>query len=191
MATNPLHRPNWRGRSNVDALTIAALEHAEALAGHQFTVTQGSYQSTVVASAGTHDKGGVVDLAWCGHDACVGHLRRAGFWAWHRTPAQGKWKDHIHAVVKGHPNLAPAAARQVTAGEKGRNGLASTGPDDGPKVSVPTPTLPWPKTTRGKHVDDAIAATAKSARIAKKRGQTKRYRTLKTALGALRSLPKK
>lgn len=143
--TDPrLVRPSWRGRTNVDALTIAVIEAAEKKAGHQFVVTQGSYQSGVAASAGTHDRGGAVDLRWCGHDSCVRALREAGAWAWHRTPAQGPWGHHIHFVVKGHPNLAPSAARQVVSGEAGRNGLANNGPDDGPRVKVPTPKLPDP-----------------------------------------------
>jgi GH25 family lysozyme M1 (1,4-beta-N-acetylmuramidase) len=144
--TDPrLERPQWRGRTNVDALTIACIERAEQLAGRQFVITQGSYQSSVAASAGTHDRGGVVDVRWTGRDSDVRDLRRAGMAAWHRTPAQGPWPDHIHAVVIGHPDLAPAAARQITAYFNGRNGLANNGPDDGPRLDpIPRPVWPWP-----------------------------------------------
>ncbi len=142
MSDPRLARPLWRGRTNVDALTIAALERAEKIGGHQFTVTQGSYQSTVAQSAGTHDRGGAVDLSWCGHDRCIKALRQAGFAAWHRNPSQGNWPHHIHAVVVDHPDLAPSAARQVTAYRAGRNGLANNGPDDGPRLN-PIPVHVW------------------------------------------------
>lgn len=153
--TDPkLARPAWRGRTNVDALTIACIEHAEELVesfapdvAHEFVVTQGSYQNGrgEVNSAGTHDLGGVVDLRWCGHVGCVQALRMAGMAAWHRTPAQGPWVDHIHAVVIGHPRLADSAARQVTAYLTGRDGLKANGPDDGPRLDrIAEPVWPWP-----------------------------------------------
>ena len=146
--TDPrLVRPQWRGRGNVDALTIACIEHAEHIGGHQFVVTQGSYQGGHgdINSAATHDGGGVVDLRWCGHVGCIRALRRAGMAAWHRTPAQGPWPDHIHAVVIGHPRLAPSAARQVVAYIEGRNGLAASGPDDGPRLpQIARPVWPYP-----------------------------------------------
>jgi hypothetical protein len=132
----------------VDALTIACIEHAETLNTHQLDVTQGSYQggNGDPNSAGTHDLGGVVDFAWCGHDACVRALREAGMAAWHRSPAQGPWPDHIHAVVLDHPALAPSAAAQVIAYLSGRNGLATNSPDDGPRISpIPRPVWPWPQ----------------------------------------------
>lgn len=144
--TDPrLARPLWRARTNVDAITIAAIEHAERIGLHPFLVTQGSYQAGAgdPNSAGTHDLGGVVDLRWCGHWSCLDALRRAGLAAWHRTPAQGPWPDHIHAVVIGHPLLAEDAADQVAAYLAGRNGLANNGPDDGPRLS-PIPRPVWP-----------------------------------------------
>lgn len=155
MPTDPkLVCPPWRGRSNVDALTIACIERAEAIArqadpqvAHPFVVTQGSYQAGRgdENSAGTHDLGGVVDLKWCGHNICVRALRLAGMAAWHRTPAQGPWVDHIHAVVVGHPRLALSAEKQVNAYLTRRNGLRSNGEDDGPWLSpIPEPVWPWP-----------------------------------------------
>ena len=133
--TDPLARPLWRGRTNVDAITAAAIEKAEEIGGHEFVVTQGSYQNSVSASAGTHDGGGAVDLRWCGHASCVLALRKAGFAAWHRNPSQGPWPDHTHAVLVDHPKLAPSAARQVDSYRAGRNGLANNGADDGPRIN--------------------------------------------------------
>jgi hypothetical protein len=142
-----LARPLWRGRTNVDALTIACIEHAEALGHHAFEVTQGSYQAGAgdPNSAGTHDLGGVVDLRWCGHNTCVLHLRQAGMAAWHRTPDQGPWAHHIHAVVLGHPLVSAAARAQRIDYFAGRNGLANHAADDGPRLNpIPLPIWPWP-----------------------------------------------
>lgn len=158
--TDALARPYWRGRTNVDAMTIAALEYAESIAGHEFVVTQGSYQSTVAASAGTHDGGGAVDLRWTGDGSDVLALRKAGFAAWHRWPAQGPWPDHVHAVLIGHPALAPSAARQVESYRAGRNGLASNAADDGPRLN-PIPTFAWPP----KEIDDMADYAAQLDRI--------------------------
>lgn len=142
---DPLARPLWRGRTNVDAITIAAIEAAEEIGGHEFVVTQGSYQggSGDPLSAGTHDLGGVIDLRWCGHNSCILALRKVGFFAWHRTPAQGPWPDHVHAGLLGHPHMALAAIRQGDAYRAGRNGLDNNGPDDGPRIN-PIPMFTWP-----------------------------------------------
>jgi hypothetical protein len=143
--TDPrLARPSWRGRTNVDALTIAALELAESYAGKTFVVTQGSYQGGGgdLNSAGTHDGGGVLDLRWTGDSDDIGALRRAGFAAWLRTPSQGPWPYHFHIVLGGHPKLAPAAARQWDSYVIGRNGLKDNGLDDGPRLN-PIPRFEW------------------------------------------------
>ena len=157
---NALTRPAWRGRTNVDLMTITAIEQAERLAGFQFEVTQGSYQGGAgdSRSAGTHDAGGVVDLRTRDLTAdqkrrMVRSLRRVGFAAWLRTPAQG-FTEHVHAVLGGHPLLHPTAAAQWRAYLNGRNGLASNGPDDGPRIH-PTPTFnPDPTPDQSEEDDD-------------------------------------
>ena len=178
MSDPRLARPSWRGRTNVDALTIAAIERAESIGGHEFVVTQGSYQSGRgdVNSAGTHDMGGVVDLRWCGHIACIKALRQAGFAAWHRTPRQGPWVHHIHAVVIGHPFLAASASTQVVAYKAGRNGLRSNGVDDGPRVAANPPVFPWP--------------VVKNSALARRR-KAKRHQALRRALLAEEKAAKK
>lgn len=148
MTDSRLERHEWRGRSNVDALTSACIERAEKIGGHEFVITQGSYQggSGDPLSAGTHERGGAVDLRWCGHKRCIRALRLAGMAAWHRTPAQGPWPDHIHAVVIDHPDLAPSAARQVVSYLAGGDGLKNNGPDDGPRLDpIPRPVWPYPE----------------------------------------------
>lgn len=193
MSDPRLARPLWRGRTNVDALTIAAVERAESIGGHQFQVTQGSYQNTVAASAGTHDGGGAVDLAWCGHVGCVRALRVAGMAAWHRRPSQGPWRDHIHAVVVDHPSLSGSAGRQVVAYRAGRNGLANNGVDDGPRVGqIKPPVFPWPKPkTRGKKVEQALALVVEAFRSSNKSNpKSHRTRKLKAARNRLREIRK-
>lgn len=128
----------------VDDRTLAKLHLAEDRLGHKFTVVQGSWRggSGAAASAGTHDRGGVIDLrtwnipASIGVDRAVRELRKAGLIAWYRTPAQG-FDPHIHAIDYGNPDLAPSAQRQVVAWQEGANGLASNGRDDGPRVPIP------------------------------------------------------
>lgn len=165
-------RPLWRGRTNVDALTIAALEAAEKAAGHEFVVTQGSYQPVgqgSALSANTHRGGGVVDLVWCGHDACIGHLRRAGLWAWHRVPPS--FTHHIHAVVVGHPLLHQEAADQIAEARLGGDGLRGSAPDNGPSLPVVPPK--WP-------VEPAAPVNAAEVREAR--------RLINQALRALRKV---
>ncbi len=110
-------------------------------------ITQGAYSTSVAASAGTHDGGGCWDVnvstvdtpdklrAWRAHGVAM----------WRRTTAQG-FPPHGHGVWIGCPHLAIGAAKQVAAYALGRNGLASGGIDDGPRV----PYITW---------QDALKAT--------------------------------
>ncbi|MDP9820370.1 hypothetical protein [Nocardioides massiliensis] len=142
---------------DVDSRTLAKLRAAERRLGHKFVIVQGSYRggAGAKASAGTHDRAGVIDLrtydlpASITPQAAVKALREAGLIAWYRTKAQG-FDPHIHAIDYGNPDLHPSAANQVRAWEQGRNGLASNGPDDGPRVTVPKslPPDPTPGVTR-------------------------------------------
>src|SRR5690606_8273288 len=80
-------------------------------------LTEGSYnRGGVSASAGTHDGGGVIDINVStmtvnGMHICVQALRKAGFAAWLRTPAQG-FDYHIHAVAIGDREMSSAAKSQ-------------------------------------------------------------------------------
>ena len=136
MADDRYERVTFRGRT-VNRWTAQALAEAERRLGYELTITQGSYNSgRVGASAGTHDGGGVVDLAAYDQARKVRVLREVGFAAWRRTPSQGPWPEHIHAVLIGCGDLAPSAARQVASYKAGRNGLGNNGRDDGPQVGV-------------------------------------------------------
>jgi len=137
----------------VNARTRDMLRAAEAMLQEDLTLVQGSYRAGAgaTASAGTHDGGGVVDIrTWdlpskgLTPERVVLALRRVGFAAWYRTEAQG-FDPHIHAVAIGDKQLHPTAARQVEAYRVGRNGLASNGPDDGPRLGrIRT----WPQVKR-------------------------------------------
>jgi hypothetical protein len=59
-------------------------------------------------------------------------LRKAGFAAWLRTPAQG-FSYHIHACAIGDREMASGAKNQVQAYFNGRNGLADNGSDEAPR----------------------------------------------------------
>lgn len=98
-------------------------------------LTQGSYNTGVGASAGTHDGGGVVDIrtstmSRSGQEKCVQALRKAGFAAWLRVPPA--FSTHIHAVAIGDRELSSAAKSQIAQWRNDTNGLANHGPDPEP-----------------------------------------------------------
>ena len=132
----PYARTTYDGRT-VDWLTRAALEETARRLGYDLTLMQGSYNAgRVSASAGTHDGGGVVDLAPWDLANKLRELRRVGFAAWYRPAIPGLWGAHIHAVLIGNRKLAASAKAQVLDYLAGRNGLANDGSDDGPRQFV-------------------------------------------------------
>lgn len=115
-----------------DARTAAMAAQAQRLFGRKLVVTQGSYNTSVSQSAGTHSGGGALDFSVSGLTPAkvndlVMILRGVGFAAWHRSPSEGPWGAHIHAVAIGCPDLAPVAARQVVAYMDGYSGLGRLG----------------------------------------------------------------
>lgn len=125
----PMARKTWRGR-RFDARTVEMLEEVARRTKAYVRPTQGSYNTSVGASAGTHAGGGAVDIS-CQSlpeaDALeiVRVMREVGFAAWMRKPSEGNWPEHIHGIAIGCPDLAGGAARQVTAYKAGLSGLAS------------------------------------------------------------------
>jgi hypothetical protein len=129
---DPLAKVLFRGKT-MDRKTAAALAIAERRLGYELTVVQGAYNAGGVRqSAGTHDGGGVVDLAPFDAKRKVKVLRDLGFAAWHRPAIPGLWGAHIHAVMRGHQDLAPAAGAQVVSYLAGRDGLAGNSVDPDP-----------------------------------------------------------
>ena len=140
MTAGPYHRLTWRGLK-FDARTKAAVQAVEARLGSTLTIYQGSYNTTVGASAGTHDGGGAVDVWGPDPDRIVRVMRNVGWAAWWRTPAQGPWTAHIHAILIGHDTASPLAKAQVVSYDAGGTGLASGGPDPDPYRPDPAVTF--------------------------------------------------
>ena len=94
---------------------------------------------SLVHSRTPHSGAGAIDIEAEGlhqsqRDQIVGlAMRKVGWAAWHRTPAQSSWPHHIHGVSMGEPGLSPQAYDQTRDYLAGRNGLASNAPDDGPR----------------------------------------------------------
>ncbi len=122
-------RVYWGGKI-VNKRTAVLLDRAVQIFGRSFTLTQGSYNAGgVAASAGTHDGGGAGDVNVSPFTAAqqlqlVQALRKAGFAAWRRVPAEG-FAYHIHFEAIGDKQLSSGAAAQVQSYFNGRNGLVS------------------------------------------------------------------
>jgi peptidoglycan hydrolase-like protein with peptidoglycan-binding domain len=128
----------------VNTRTRSMLDEAKRLLGRDLVLEQGSYNpGGDPTSAGTHDGGGVVDISVKGRSAATRTevartLRRVGFAAWVRSPEQGDWPWHIHAVAISDTDLSSQAQHQAGDYYLGLDGLAGRGPDDGPKVPIRT-----------------------------------------------------
>lgn len=139
-AITPGDRVSLDGKT-VNTRTEEMLAAAEKELGADLTLDQGSYNpGGDPTSKGTHDGGGVVDISVDGMNAetrtqAVRELRTVGFAAWLRTPEQGNWPYHIHAVAINDSDLSEQAQEQVGDYYLGKDGLKDDGPDDGPKVS--------------------------------------------------------
>jgi len=136
-------RTTYRGFP-INDRTLAMLRAAQVRSGVTFVVEQGSYSpGTDPTSAGTHDGGGVVDIKVDGmtadtRTAVARALRQVGFAAWVRSPSQGDWPWHIHAVAINDTDQATQAQNQVGDYYLGFNGLANHRPDDGPRITIRT-----------------------------------------------------
>ena len=98
---------------------------AEKKLGYPLTVVQGSYNTTVKASAGTHDGGGCLDLTPFDWERKCRVFRELGDAAWHRPALPGVWSEHIHTVDLGCTDLKTVAKGQVEDYKKQRDGLKS------------------------------------------------------------------
>lgn len=130
----------YRGHT-LDWQTADMLDIVERRLGGSISVIQGSYNSGVSASAGTHDKAGAVDVWPIGKTpaALIHQMRFVGFAAWERNPSQGPWPWHCHGIVCDMTGLSSGAANQVVYYRRGLNGLASHLKDDSPRI-IPLPT---------------------------------------------------
>ena len=115
----------------LDATTAGIFEKASAALGG-LSLLQGSWSNAVGASGGTHSGSGAMDVWPLNGDwrRAVDVIRADGGIAWHRTPSQGPWAEHIHSITPGIPGLSAAAQAQVGNFQAGLNGLVSNGPDN-------------------------------------------------------------
>lgn len=93
----------------------------------QIDVSQGSYNTSVSASADTHSGGGVLDLRQYSM-SLDDLLEEAGAASFVRLPADG-FTYHTHMILIGCPHLPDSAKRQVEQWKAGRNALRSNLPD--------------------------------------------------------------
>lgn len=120
----------------VNQRTKDMLIKAATLYGGNIPMSQGSYNAGgVAASAGTHDGGGVVDIGSASNSLLIA-LKKVGFAAWIRTPAEG-FSYHIHACAIGDREMAGSAKNQITSFYNGRNALVSNARDSHPDRYYP------------------------------------------------------
>lgn len=117
---------NWRTRAML-------MEMSQRMYGdfYALTILQGSYNSGVSASAGTHDGGGAVDLSSNDGARKVKVGRDIGFAIWLRQTLPGEWEEHVHGIAIGDKQMSIGAHAQQVAYFNGRNGLANNGPCEG------------------------------------------------------------
>ncbi|CAF2557304.1 unnamed protein product [Rotaria sp. Silwood2] len=147
-------RKTWRGVM-LNQRTIEMIQRAEVYmaqmgkTGFQFSFSQGSYSSSVAASAGTHDGGGAIDIRTSvvnndkkTVDTMVVALRKAGFAAWSRGRVADSFENskHIHAIAIGDAQASSGAKNQVASFKRGRNGLKGDGVDPDAYLGRATPT---------------------------------------------------
>lgn len=153
--TNNYRHVYFRG-DEMNVRTRELLQRAETIMrkkyshiGFQFIVTQGSYNvGGVLASLGTHDGGGALDLHTRTHprhvvDDMVKSLREAGFAAWSRGRGHDTFSPHIHALALGDQQMSSSARRQIIAYARGSDGLIGNNPDADRHLGRPVPA--WAK----------------------------------------------
>lgn len=112
MSTDAFEKVTFRGRL-MDRKTMAFLQAMEEKLGYELTVVQGSYNpGGVTQSGGTHDGGGVVDLAAYDHERKVKVAADLGGFAYYRAYVPGLWGAHIHVGIRDHGRLSSAAQAQ-------------------------------------------------------------------------------
>jgi peptidoglycan hydrolase-like protein with peptidoglycan-binding domain len=121
----------------VNTRTRLMLAAADSRLSWSLALVQGSYNTSVEASGGTHAGGGAADISvshltttqrW----QTVKALRTVGFAAWYRPAISGLWSAHIHAMAIGDTDMALVGAKQVADYIVGKNGLADHAADNTP-----------------------------------------------------------
>jgi len=101
-------------------------------------LAQGSFSTSVGASAGTHAGDAVVDIRTAGVGLSASEttalnraLRDAGFASWIRDSRDGM-PPHIHACLIADPEMHPSSKAQCVDYDKGLNGLRNRAKDRNP-----------------------------------------------------------
>lgn len=125
------------------------MRHEHGHKGFKFEVTQGSYNASVGASAGTHDGGGALDIRTRDFskgkvDDMVKAMRQAGFAAWSRGRGFDTFSPHIHAIALGDRQLSGRGASfgafdQIPDYARGQNGLSNHARDPDRHLGRPVP----------------------------------------------------
>lgn len=111
-APDPFARVVYRGKL-MDEKTKAFVQAMEERLGYELTVVQGCYNpGGVEASGGTHDGGGVIDLAAYDWRTKVKVAADLGGFVYHRVYVPGLWGEHVHLGIRDHGRLSSAAQRQ-------------------------------------------------------------------------------
>jgi hypothetical protein len=111
----------------LNKVTVQAFQEVEKRLGYKLTFDQGSYNTSVEASGGTHSGGGAADLAPFEADRKEHVCRAVGFAAWHRPH---NWDheggiEHVHCELLGDEDASPAAKAQWAEYRAHRSGLVS------------------------------------------------------------------
>lgn len=118
----------WR----MSRYTAAALKVLEEKLGFELNLIQGPYNKSVGASAGTHDKDGVVDLSPYRWKAKVKVARFNSWSMWHRV-ATSSWGEHCHGCLKRATPMADLAVWQLETAYPNRwDGLSGNNHDNFP-----------------------------------------------------------
>lgn len=121
----------WRGRRVCQCVIDAVNEYEKQSTPWKLLsswIFQGCYNTSVLASAGTHDLGGVIDSIVFNLTQTK-RARTMGLISNHRTVAQGFRAPHNHVYVLGCPHASLGLKFQMSEYYAGRNGLASRARD--------------------------------------------------------------
>ena len=165
---DPYARCTYHGKT-MDERTKAAIQVAERRLGYELTIVQGCYHAGVSASAGTHDGGGVVDLAPYDYRRKVRVMRDLGWAIWHRPTIPGVWGEHIHGVLIGHKTMSASAAAQVVEYRAGGDGLAGSAKDPDPYRPSPIPVFDYAAAMRDVRIRERIKGLRARIRAARDR----------------------
>lgn len=165
---DPYARCTYHGKT-MDERTKAAIQVAERRLGYELTIVQGCYHAGVSASAGTHDGGGVVDLAPYDYRRKVRVMRDLGWAIWHRPAIPGLWGEHIHGVLIGHKTMSASAAAQVVEYRAGGDGLAGAAKDPDPYRPSPIPIFDYAAAMRDQRIRERIKGLRARIRAARDR----------------------